>query len=394
MKDVYYHSKSLMFRVGNVKRFPVEFEVGLLEAAQFAGKQYEHNDDGTSTLVTVMPHGLKSFMKAFIPKHYGGLYNVEGNHLGSWNFALNYYVDSWKFRLYLEHYFEDHSQMFWEYGRWKDGQLGVEISFPDNLWIRSFVWEGMSTKDQSGPILYDQVAGTFGCQISAGDNYYNNGNYLAWQHWGMGMGQPFLYGPAYNKDGSKVQVINKYGETTWLPIEHAKAGTVPESLSWFEPADFRPALIGEEELTNFIKIYLNIPNKSYRKKNGEVVELKDKSEAEARLDKIQDYFKGDFSELRNVIALQSKNKVKCLFGIKTTDDNKMYQAVYTQKFLRNNTTDYSKLDAEVQERKQNGAYPNTEFFIGDLKEYTVEPTNFAPSANSEEPSTTSPWFEQ
>lgn len=202
MKDVYYHSKSLMFRVGNVKKFPVEFEVGLLEAAQFAGKQYEHNDDGTSTLVTVMPHGLKSFMKAFIPKHYGGLYNVEGNHLGSWNFALNYYVDSWKFRLYLEHYFEDHSQMFWEYGRWKDGQLGVEISFPDNLWIRSFVWEGMSTKDQSGPILYDQVAGTFGCQISAGDNYYNNGNYLAWQHWGMGMGQPFLYGPAYNKDGS------------------------------------------------------------------------------------------------------------------------------------------------------------------------------------------------
>ena len=198
----------------------------------------------------------------------------------------------------------------------------------------------------------------------------------------------------YNKDGSKVQVINKYGETTWLPIEHAKAGTVPESLSWFEPADFRPALIGEEELTNFIKIYLNIPNKSYRKKNGEVVELKDKSEAEARLDKIQDYFKGDFSELRNVIALQPKNKVKCLFGIKTTDDNKMYQAVYTQKFLRNNTTDYSKLDAEVQERKQNGAYPNTEFFIGDLKEYTVEPTNFAPSANSEEPSTTSPWFEQ
>lgn len=198
----------------------------------------------------------------------------------------------------------------------------------------------------------------------------------------------------YNKDGSKVQVINKYGETTWLPIENAKAGTVPETLSWFEPANFRPALIGEEELTNFIKIYLNIPNKSYRKKNGEVVEIPNKADAEARLDKIQDYFKGDFSELRNVIALQPKNKVKCLFGVKTTDDNKMYQAVYTQKFLRNSATDYSRLDAEVQERKQNGAYPNTEFFIGDLKEYNVEPTNFAPAVDSEEPSTTSPWFEQ
>ena len=180
----------------------------------------------------------------------------------------------------------------------------------------------------------------------------------------------------FNRDGSKVQVINKYGETTWLPIENIKTGRVPENLSWFEPADFRPAFIGEEELTGFIKAYLNIPNKSYKKKNGEVVELKDKSEAEARLDKIQDYFKGDFSELRNVIALQPKNKVKCMFGVRTTDDNKQYQAVYTQKFLKNNITDYSKLEEELQERKNAGAYPTTEFSTCDLKEYTVESTDF------------------
>lgn len=198
----------------------------------------------------------------------------------------------------------------------------------------------------------------------------------------------------YKRDGSKVQVINKYGETTWIPVEDAKNGVIPESLSWFEPADFRPALIGEEELTSFIKTYLNIPNKSFRKKNGEVVEIPNKADAEARLDKIQDYFKGDFSELRNVIALQPKNKVKCLFGVKTTEDNKQYQAVYTQNFLKNNVTDYSKLDEEVQERKANGAYPSTEFFIGDLKEYKVEPTDFTDSTVEDLPSgeTASPWF--
>lgn len=202
----------------------------------------------------------------------------------------------------------------------------------------------------------------------------------------------------YNRDGTKVQVINKYGETTWLPIENAKAGTIPESLSWFEPADFRPAYIGEEDLTGFIKAYLNIPNKSYRKKNGEVVELKDKSEAEARLDKIQDYFKGDFSELKDVIALQPKNKVKGLFGAKTTDDGKVYQAVYTQKFLKNNVTDYSKLDEEMQERKANGAYPNVEFSVCDLKEYTVEATNFESNEGDAfdsmvaSTSSPSPWF--
>lgn len=78
---------------------------------------------------------------------------MEGNMLGSWNFALNYYLGEWKFRAYLEHYFEDTSQMFWEYGRWKDGQIGLEISFPKNRWITSAVWEGLCTKDQAGPIV-------------------------------------------------------------------------------------------------------------------------------------------------------------------------------------------------------------------------------------------------
>lgn len=198
----------------------------------------------------------------------------------------------------------------------------------------------------------------------------------------------------YNRDETKIQVINKYGETTWLPIENAKNGTVPENLSWFEPADFRPAYIGEEELTAFIKAYLNIPNKSFRDKSGKVVELKDKSEAEARLDKIENYFKGDFSELRDVIALQPKNKVKCMFGVKTTSDNKQYQAVYTQKFLKNRVSDYSALDEDLQNRKANGAYPDTEFEACDLKEYGVEPTDFSsmPEQVSAESDNSSPWF--
>lgn len=194
----------------------------------------------------------------------------------------------------------------------------------------------------------------------------------------------------YNSDRTKVQVINKYGECTWLPIENAKNGTVPANLSWFEPADFRPAFIGEEELTKFIKAYLNIPNKSYRKPSGEVVELVNKADAEARLDKIADYFKGDFSELRTVISLQPKNKVKCMFGVKTTDDNKQYQAVYTQMFLKNNVTDYSRLDKDLQERKQAGAYSNVEFSVCDLKEYSIEATKFEDTV--EDLPMESPWF--
>lgn len=206
-KNIYYHSKSLMFRIGNRKKLPAEFEFGLLMATQFAGDQLKKKSDGTSELITDMPDGSKSFFKAFVPMSggsdtpWGDQVNVEGNHLGSWNFAINYYLKDWKFRAYLEHFFDDHSQMFWQYGRWKDGQIGIEITLPKNRWVSSILWEGMSTKDQTGPILYDSFAGSLGYQISAGDNYYNNYCYQAWQHWGQGMGNPLLPGPIYNKDG-------------------------------------------------------------------------------------------------------------------------------------------------------------------------------------------------
>ena len=80
---------------------------------------------------------------------------------------------------------------------------GLEVTFPENRWIKTLLWEGLATKDQTGPILYDGYAGAFPeYQVSARDDYYNNYYYLSWQHWGMAMGNPLLYGPIYNKDGS------------------------------------------------------------------------------------------------------------------------------------------------------------------------------------------------
>jgi hypothetical protein len=198
----------------------------------------------------------------------------------------------------------------------------------------------------------------------------------------------------FNKDKSKVQIIDKYGRTAWVTVEQAKAHEIPVYKNG--PAnidkDYRPAFVGEEELTNFIKTYLNIPN-VMKYVNNTWVMNDNPEDSEARLESIAEYFKGNFKELRDVIALQPNNKVKLLFGVRNTDDGKQYQAVYNQMFLRNNTTDYSKLDADLQERKNNGAYPTTEFFIGDLKEYTVEATNFNTTPNEAPfaPASDSPW---
>ena len=123
IQDLLYHSKSLLLRLGNREKLPVEFEFGLLMATQFGGDQYEKQADGSGKLTLDMPSNAKAFWKAFFPQAGGSdtpegeQVNVEGNMLGSWNFALNGYVGDWTLRAYLEHYFEDTSQMFWEYGR-------------------------------------------------------------------------------------------------------------------------------------------------------------------------------------------------------------------------------------------------------------------------------------
>lgn len=191
----------------------------------------------------------------------------------------------------------------------------------------------------------------------------------------------------YNRDQTKVQVIDKYGRTAWVTIEQAKAHEIPV-YSNGQPAnidkDYRPAFHGEEELTNFLKAYLNIPN-VMKYVNEKWVMVDKSADCEARLEKIADYFKGDFSELRSAIQLQPTNKVKVLFGVRTTDDNKQYQAVYNQMFLKNNITDYSRLDKDLQERKAAGAYPTTEFSVGDLKEYNVEATDFSNTSGDNNP---------
>lgn len=209
VEDVLYHSKSLLFRIGRKDKFPLELDFGMIMSAQFGGKTYNYDKDGNKKLIYSMPSGVKEFFDVFIPGKggddtpWGDQVNILGNHVGSWNLSLSYFLRDWKIRGYYEHFFDDHSQMFFEYGRWKDGHIGVEITFPTNNWISTLLWEGLATKDQTGPMLYDGFAGHFSeYQISASDNYYNNYYYQGWQHWGMGMGNPLLPAPLYNEDKS------------------------------------------------------------------------------------------------------------------------------------------------------------------------------------------------
>lgn len=182
----------------------------------------------------------------------------------------------------------------------------------------------------------------------------------------------------------KYQVIDEFGRTAWATEEVIKAngkifykdGTMEANVT----QNYRPVYVGEEELTNFIKAFINIPNVmdyvngTWVMKKGDA--LKD---CECRLDNIADYFKGNFKEIKDAIALQPNNKVKVLFGIRTADDGKEYQDVYTRTVLKNSSTNTTALQKEIEDSKNNGGLSNRIYEFCELKEYKVTPTNFTPT---------------
>ena len=205
-----YHSKAGYMRIGNEEKFPLVFEGGLEMACQFGGTVKNVMIDGVNTDIDLF-EGLKDFIDAFIPgsgsdpTDGAGYANSKGNTVGSWTFSLSYKFPTWKAKAYLDHYFEDHSMMFVQYG-WKDGLYGLELELPKNKIVSNIVYEYLYSKYQAGPIYHDHTDAVSD-QISAIDNYYNNIIYGGWQHWGQAIGNPLFTSPIYNSD-SQIRFAN------------------------------------------------------------------------------------------------------------------------------------------------------------------------------------------
>lgn len=197
--------------------------------------------------------------------------------------------------------------------------------------------------------------------------------------------------PRVGANSGKTQVIDKYGRTAWATPEELAAHEIPVYSNG--PADidkdYRPAYVGEEELMEFVKAYLCIPSINTWDANLKKMVPNTKvkpEECECRFDNLDKVFKGDFSEIKDALGFQPTNKVKVMLGVRTSDDGKLYQSVYTRKFLRNSSTNFSSLDKELQEMiknaAENGRTLNTEYAAVAVHEYSVEPTTFTPAAEA------------
>jgi len=188
--------------------------------------------------------------------------------------------------------------------------------------------------------------------------------------------------PAYNKDQTKVQVIDQYGNSTWANVEDAKAGKKLLSSEGKElkiDDKYRMACVGEADLVGFLKKYLVVKD-VFNYVNGSWVKKDNPEDYVFVLECIKDYFKGDFKELKDALALQPNNKVKLLYGVRTTEEGKQYQAVAAREDLilvnSAGSNALAKMESRLAEMKNNGSFPNTEFKVQELSEYSVEATNF------------------
>ena len=228
-ENVLYHDKAGYLRIGPGNHsFPFSLELGLEMGCEFGG-QLHNGRYG----VLECNSDLKAYIDAFIA---GGddevnmVYtNVAGNHLGSWVARLNYENEKVDLSLYADHYFEDHSGMFfldydgygsgkdwdkWEKNRYllyplKDIMVGAELNLKQFQWIDSAVIEFLNTRYQSGPINHDHDR-THSDHLGGIDDYYNHGLYPGWVHWGQVMGNPLYRSPLYNTDGTLKVKDNRF----------------------------------------------------------------------------------------------------------------------------------------------------------------------------------------
>lgn len=189
--------------------------------------------------------------------------------------------------------------------------------------------------------------------------------------------------PAYSADKTTVQIIDDYGNSTRANAETIKnKGELPSNLK-IDRATYRVAARGEADLTAFLKTFLGVPN-VLKYKEGAWYVGANGADGLFKLENVKDYFNGDFSEIKQAVAVQENNKVKLLYGVKSAN-NKAYQEICTnQDFIFPHWVQFgikryeeilNKAASNLLSCKTRGMYANVDYKICPLQEWSLTPTN-------------------
>ena len=229
-KHTKLHTKAGFLRIGKEGK-PFHAEIGIEMGCQYGGTSYIDLGNGLTAIDN--EDGLRGMLRALVPSggEVGeGLYhNTSGNHVGSYLLRLNLERRQMGLSLYADHYFEDHSQMFFidydgygqgdEFNEWKDRRwfvydfrdvlIGAELRLKQLPAMSRVVLEYVYSKYQSGPVYHDRTR-LLSDHVAGRDEYYNHSIYTGWQHWGQVMGNPLYRSPLYNADGQIRVMDNRF----------------------------------------------------------------------------------------------------------------------------------------------------------------------------------------
>lgn len=140
----------------------------------------------------------------------------------------------------------------------------------------------------------------------------------------------------FNKDATKCQIIDSFGRTAYGTKAEIQAHEIPRYSNGLASisSDYKPAHVGQEALVRFLMKFLNVtPLQMFSRKSNEWVATK--NPGRLTIDYWDRLCNGNVAEIKEYLNTQKDNRVKVIFGIKETDDNKTYQNFLTSTFIAN-----------------------------------------------------------
>lgn len=195
LQGLLLHHKYGYIRLGG--SLPVNISYGIQHVAQWGGNSAQYGS---------MPVTWDNFFRIFLGKsgnssaNWSDQENTLGNHIISQNLGLDLKLKAVHISFYWQNITEDPpaQKLIGNTMNAPDGLWGMSAELPEFNLLNHFVFEYLSTTDQSGP--WNQLDGI----IYGGlDNYFRNGQIPeGWSYRGMTIGNPWLSSPKYNRDGS------------------------------------------------------------------------------------------------------------------------------------------------------------------------------------------------
>jgi hypothetical protein len=216
VKNEWLHHKYIYFQAGG--KLPVKVHFGFYHYAQWGG---------TSPDAGHLPSSLKDFLTVFRAKQVDGdtilargnpellseYSNRVGNHLGSRNLGFDIITKPVKISFYYQSIFEDNSGLRWH--NMPDGLWGLSLKFNQLKWLTGFVYEYLTTTDQSMTWPQDR-------DTNQPDDYFNHGVYFnGWTYNDFTIGSPLITSPAlYKKMGESTNLKNDYLRNNKVKAHH------------------------------------------------------------------------------------------------------------------------------------------------------------------------------